>query len=106
MAREFRRQIFVCTKETFDGCCAQKGALEVFKALREAVRQAGIADVLVSGCGCTGQHSTGPTVIVHPDGIWYQQVKPEDVEEIVREHLQGGKPVERLVNPQMKVIRE
>jgi len=105
MAREFQRQIFVCTKENFDGCCAQKGALEVFQALRDAVRKAQMTDVLVTGCGCTGQHSTGPTVIVHPDGIWYQQVKPEDVEEILREHLQGGKPVERLINPNIQVSR-
>lgn len=101
--RTFKRQVWVCTKETFDGCCAQKGAVEVFRALREELKTRGLSDTLVSGCGCTGQHSVGPTVIVHPDGIWYGHVKVEDVKEIVESHLVNGRPVERLVNPMMRV---
>jgi len=53
--------------------------------------------------GCTGQHATGPTVIVHPDGIWYQGVTLADVGEIIDQHLVGGKPVARLINPEMRV---
>ncbi|MGH8103416.1 MAG: (2Fe-2S) ferredoxin domain-containing protein [bacterium] len=101
--RVFKRQVWVCTKETFDGCCATKGAVEVFRALREELKARGLSDTLVSGCGCTGQHAIGPTVIIHPDGIWYCQVKPDDVKEIVESHLIGGKPVERLINPMMRV---
>jgi len=39
----------------------------------------------------------GPTLVVYPEGIWYGNVKVEDVEEIITGHLKGGKPVERLV---------
>jgi (2Fe-2S) ferredoxin len=35
-------------------------------------------------------------VVVYPDAVWYGNVKPEDAEEIVKEHLMAGKPVERL----------
>jgi (2Fe-2S) ferredoxin len=106
MARELKRQVFVCTKETFDGCCAQKGAPEVFQKLREELRGRGIPDVIVTGCGCTGQHAIGPTVIVHPDGVWYAFVKPEDVPEIVEQHLLGGVPVQRLLNPNIRIARQ
>jgi (2Fe-2S) ferredoxin len=34
--------------------------------------------------------------VVYPDAVWYGHVQPEDAEEIVREHLVGGRPVERL----------
>ncbi len=36
-------------------------------------------------------------VVVYPDAVWYWGVEPGDVEEIVREHLVAGRPVERLV---------
>jgi len=36
------------------------------------------------------------TVVVYPEQIWYGGVKVEDVDEIVRRHLLGGVPVERL----------
>ncbi len=97
--REFRMQIFVCTKEDFEGCCAQKGAKEVFQAFRDELKKRGITDVLVTGCGCTGQHSIGPTVIVQPEGVWYQQVKPSDVPLIIEQHLLQGKVVNALLNP-------
>jgi (2Fe-2S) ferredoxin len=35
-------------------------------------------------------------VMVYPDGIWYAQVRANDVPEIVEEHLVNGRVVERL----------
>jgi (2Fe-2S) ferredoxin len=35
-------------------------------------------------------------VAVYPDAIFYKNVQLEDVQEIVDEHIAGGKPVERL----------
>ena len=32
-----------------------------------------------------------------------QHVTPDVVTEIIEQHLIGGKPVERLINPEMKV---
>ena len=40
--------------------------------------------------------SIGPAVMVYPDGVWYAQVRSEDVIEIIDEHLLGGKIVNRL----------
>jgi (2Fe-2S) ferredoxin len=34
--------------------------------------------------------------MVYPDGIWYAQVRPSDVSEIIESHLIGGRVVERL----------
>jgi (2Fe-2S) ferredoxin len=35
-------------------------------------------------------------MVVYPEEVWYTYVDKEDVDEIIREHLQGGQPVERL----------
>jgi (2Fe-2S) ferredoxin len=38
-------------------------------------------------------------VLVTPDSTWYCRVKPEDVTEIVTQHLQLNQPVDRLLHP-------
>jgi NADH:ubiquinone oxidoreductase subunit F (NADH-binding)/(2Fe-2S) ferredoxin/Pyruvate/2-oxoacid:ferredoxin oxidoreductase delta subunit len=47
--------------------------------------------------GCPGFCERGPLVTVHPQNIFYQKVKPEDVPEIVAETIQKGKKVDRLL---------
>ncbi|SVC04336.1 uncharacterized protein METZ01_LOCUS257190, partial [marine metagenome] len=39
-------------------------------------------------------------VVVYPDGVWYNKVKPEDVDEILDQHIGQGKKVERLELPE------
>jgi (2Fe-2S) ferredoxin len=36
---------------------------------------------------------------VQPDNVWYAGVTPDDVPEICASHLEGGRPVERLLMP-------
>ena len=50
--------------------------------------------------------STGPTVVVYPDGVWYGGVTEADVTEIVDEHIIGGRPVARLLMPEGDVDRQ
>jgi len=102
MPREFSKQVFVCTAEG-EGRCAQKGGQELFLKFRAELKARNLTNIIVTTMGCTGQHATGPTVIVHPDGIWYQRVRLDDVAEIIDQHLVGGKPVARLINPEMRV---
>jgi (2Fe-2S) ferredoxin len=42
----------------------------------------------------------GPVMVVYPDGVWYNKVTPEDVEEILDQHIGQGKKVERLEMPE------
>ena len=51
----------------------------------------------MSGSSCLGPCGLGPTVVVYPEGIWYGKVGVKDVEEIMDQHVLGGKPVERLL---------
>jgi (2Fe-2S) ferredoxin len=38
----------------------------------------------------------GPNMVVYPEGVWYAGVQVADVPELVREHFQNGRPLERL----------
>jgi (2Fe-2S) ferredoxin len=97
MGRIFERHVFVCTSGDF--CPAVDGdGLGVHARLKKAVGEAGLGGrVRVNKSGCLDQCGHGPMVVVYPDAVWYWGVRPEDAEEIVREHLIGGRPVERLV---------
>lgn len=54
-------------------------------------------EVQVVSTGCFGFCEKGPVVKILPDNTFYVQVAPENVEEIVTEHLIGGRKVEKLL---------
>ena len=78
--------------------CTSSGSKSIQAAFNDALAAQGLSEeVKIVQTGCFGLCALGPVVIVHPDGTFYSQVKPEDVEEIVSEHLLKGRVVERLV---------
>ena len=80
------------------GSCAQKGSEEVFDRLKAMVKERGLgARVIVNRTNCLKHCSRGITVAVYPDNVWYGKVTEADVDEIVEEHIIGGKPVRRLL---------
>jgi len=54
-------------------------------------------EVLLVPTGCHGMCEMGPVVVVYPEGTFYCRVTPEDVTEIIEEHLYKGRIVERLL---------
>lgn len=98
-------QILVCLNErppdAAKPCCSRRGALEVYHRFKDRVRELGIRDeVIVTRTGCLKHCSQGITVGIWPWNLWYRQVTPEDVEEILQTTVLGqGEPVERLGLP-------
>jgi (2Fe-2S) ferredoxin len=97
----FDRHVFVCTNfrppDAARPSCTTNGQSEIHTAMKDGVRAAGLgARVRVNKSGCLDQCEHGPTVVVYPEAVYYGFVKPEDVAEIVSEHLVNGRPVERL----------
>jgi (2Fe-2S) ferredoxin len=92
----FRKHVFVCTGGKV--CPTEGGSLQVHARLKELVGQAGLeSSVRINHAGCLGQCGYGPMVVIYPENVWYCGVGLKDVEEIFVEHLQGGRPVERLI---------
>ncbi len=78
--------------------CTSSGSNKIQEAFVSALEANGISEeVKIVQTGCFGLCELGPVVIVHPDGTFYSRVTPEDVAEIVSEHLLKGRPVDRLV---------
>ena len=97
----YRRHVFVCLNERAPdhprGCCKARGGEAVFKVLKEGASKAGLADVRINRAGCLEHCEYGPSVVVYPEAVWYHVPTVEDAEEILREHIVGGKVVDRLL---------
>jgi (2Fe-2S) ferredoxin len=100
-APHFDRHVFICTNRREPGNpkgdCASKGSEEVREAFKGLLHQKGLKGrIRANAAGCLDQCARGVTVVVYPEQVWYGGVKPDDVAEIVDQHLVGGVPVDRL----------
>ncbi len=79
------------------GCHASESDVIVCN-LRDELEARGLTDkVQVILTGCFGFCEKGPIVKVMPDNTFYVQVKPEDAQTIVEEHVIKGRKVARLL---------
>ena len=77
--------------------CHALGCAEVAGAFEESLKSGGLADrVELVVTGCHGFCERGPIVIIYPQGIFYQKVTPDDVDEIIDTTVENGGIVERL----------
>lgn len=93
----WEKHVFVCTGG--DWCAEIDGdGMRVHSRLKSRVKEHALnGRVRINHSGCVDQCGYGPIVVVYPENVWYWGVTPDDVDEIVREHLIGGRPVERLI---------
>lgn len=78
--------------------CTSSGSAVIIEEFEKSLKKNGLdKEVKVIKTGCFGLCALGPVVVVYPEGSFYSMVKPEDVEEIVTEHLLKGRIVKRLL---------
>lgn len=78
--------------------CQASGSLAVKKALLEELDKKKLTEeIKVVETGCNGFCALGPIMVVYPEGIIYISLKPEDMPELVEEHLVKGRIVQRLL---------
>jgi (2Fe-2S) ferredoxin len=100
----YQRHVFFCLNQRQEGedCCAVHGAKEGFDHCKARVASAGLngpGKVRVNKAGCLDRCAGGPVLVVYPEGTWYTFVDKADIDDIVDQHLIGGKVVERLELP-------
>jgi NADH-quinone oxidoreductase subunit F len=89
------RELIVSTDST---CCILRGSLGVADAFKAEIAERGLGEAVgLRLTGCLGFCEIEPMVVVLPQKILYQRVKPEDVPEIVEKSIMGGQTIERLL---------
>ena len=90
----YRSHVLVCGGTG----CTSSGSERIVSALEREIQDNGLSEeVKVIKTGCFGLCALGPIMIVYPEGAFYSMVKPEDIPEIVSEHLLKGRIVTRLL---------
>lgn len=78
--------------------CSLRNSPALYDLLEKEIASAGLEDeVGVRPGACNKLCESGPSMVVHPDKVWYDRLTPDAIRQIVRQHLSGGEPVARWV---------
>jgi (2Fe-2S) ferredoxin len=99
-----QKHVFVCTQNRPQGhprgSCAASGCAEIMNEFMNQIQSRNLFDRIgLTNTGCMGPCTTGPNVLVYPDGVMYGKVSPHDVALIIEQHLLGDEPVTALQVP-------
>ena len=90
----YRSHVLICAGTG----CTSTDSLEVRDQLNKEIQRLNLdKEVKVVEVGCFGFCNLGPNIVIYPEGTFYCQVKPQDVRELVEEHLLKGRIVSRLL---------
>ncbi|MCK5263716.1 MAG: NAD(P)H-dependent oxidoreductase subunit E [Gammaproteobacteria bacterium] len=98
----YKYHVFFCTnqREAGEMCCNQCNASEIRDYAKAKIKKLGLngeGKIRMNTAGCLGRCESGPVIVVYPEAVWYTYVDREDVDEIISEHLQNGRIVQRLL---------
>jgi (2Fe-2S) ferredoxin len=96
----YEKHIFICTNQKAEGkaCCGEQRGMELVEKFREVLNEKGLkGKIRAQKSGCLDACKHGPALVIYPEGTYYKQVTPSDVERIIEEHIIGGKQIEDLV---------
>lgn len=100
----YRCHVFCCTNERpanhARGSCARKGSEKLRNYMKARAKELGLQDVRINSAGCLDRCERGPTMVIYPEGVWYQVGSFEDIDEILQTHVIGGGRVSRLLMPE------
>ncbi len=97
---KFKKHVFICTndKDAPKKSCGSVRGMELVEAFKAGLKERGLqTQIRAQKAGCLDMCAFGPSMVVYPEGVFYGNVTPDDVEEIIESHLVNDTPVERLI---------
>jgi NADH:ubiquinone oxidoreductase subunit F (NADH-binding)/(2Fe-2S) ferredoxin/NAD-dependent dihydropyrimidine dehydrogenase PreA subunit len=96
--RRRRKQVTTTITVCSGSGCQASGCLPVWTALQKELERQGLAsEVQIRHAACHGFCEQGPLMVIEPNGIFYCQLRPEDMVEVVWETLINENVIERLL---------
>ncbi|OQW92245.1 MAG: 2Fe-2S ferredoxin [Beggiatoa sp. IS2] len=97
----YHYHVFFCTnqREAGKSCCQSHNASVMRDYMKRRIKELnldGKAGIRVNNAGCLDRCKHGPVIVIYPDATWYTWKNKTDIDEIISEHLQQGRMVERL----------
>ncbi len=97
----YKHHVFFCTNQRPNGeaCCADHDAEGMRAYAKSRIKELGLSGegrVRINNAGCLDRCELGPVLVVYPEETWYTYVDKSDIDEIISEHIQNGRVVERL----------
>lgn len=90
-----RKHLLTCVSRE----CVAQGSAALVAELRQKLKHRNLDIIMqTTKTSCLRRCGDGPLLVVYPDGVWYRRVQPQDLDEIVEEHLCAGRPVGRLLD--------
>ena len=97
----YQHHVFFCLNQRDEGrpCCHDRGAQAAQEHAKARIKQLnlnGQGKVRINKAGCLDRCEEGPVMVIYPEGTWYTYIDQHDIDDIIDNHIVGGKVVERL----------
>jgi (2Fe-2S) ferredoxin len=88
----YQRHVLLCTGPD---CCSPEQGQAAWQALKDEIKKRQLGGCCYrSKVGCLRICCHGPTLLVYPEGTWYQGMTAQRIPEFVQRHLAEGQPIE------------